>query len=131
MHLVGLTAMGGAVAAPYALAADKTPTKMQISAQAAPDKHGKSGIAAAGSVTPAPPAGQRVVVKYFKRHNGKWVLRETHRPKLGSDGVYETAFYPRAKHGTCKLAGHYKGDANFDGSHAKTVFDCATGEVKQ
>src|SRR4051812_42673862 len=92
MHVAGLAAVGGLVARPQALAADKTPTTMQISAGPAPGRAGKPGVGAAGGVTPAPSAGERVVVKYFKRHNGHWVLRAPRHPKLDGEGVYQTTF---------------------------------------
>jgi hypothetical protein len=84
-----------------------------------------------GSVVPAPAAGEKVVVKYFKRHSGDWVLRGTHRPKTNDQGLFDTAFKPVAKHGTCKLTARYKGDDTYEASHTKVVIDCATGQVKQ
>ena len=94
------------------------------------DKHGQQGQGVGAVVSPSPPAGEKVVVKYFKRKNGQWVLLGKHRPKLNSQGVAETAFYPKVKHGTCKLTGRYPGDNKYDASKRKMVYDCATGEPK-
>jgi len=133
VQIMGLAVAGGLVLAPD-MAVAKTATETHIlstSHVGGGDTGTKEGQGVAGSVTPAPPAGERVVVKYFKRHNGDWVLRDTHRPKLDDNGVFTTAFRPAAKHGTCKLTARYRGDDTYDPSRDKVVIDCATGQLKQ
>jgi len=130
MNLVGFAAVGGLVAGPASATVSKTQTQTQLAFQPAPDKNGQQGQGVGAVVSPSPPAGEKVVVKYFKRKNGQWMRLGVHRPKLNSQGVAETAFYPKVKHGTCKLTGRYPGDNKYDASKGKMVYDCATGEPK-
>src|SRR4051812_34106760 len=119
--MVGAAVTAGLLLAPEAAVA-KTATQTQQMFQPAPDKNGKPGLGIATGVSPAPPAGERVAVKYFKRANGQWVLRAAHHPKLNKDGLAQTRFYPKATHGTCKVTGRYPGDDKYAGSRAKMVF---------
>ena len=123
----------GLVLAPN-VAVAKTATQTQIlstSHVGGGDTGTREGQGVVGSVTPAPPAGEKVVVKYFKRHNGVWNLRGKHRPKTDGEGSFQTAFRPAAKHGTCKVTARYRGDDTYDASRDKVIIDCATGQLKR
>ena len=131
--VLGVAVAGGLVLAPN-VAVAKTATQTQIlstSHVGGGDTGTREGQGVVGSVTPAPSAGEKIVVKYFKRRNGNWNLRGTHRPKTDGEGSFQTAFRPSAKHGTCKVTAHYRGDDTYDASRDKVIIDCATGALKR
>lgn len=85
-----------------------------------------------GNVTPDR-AGEHVVVKYFHRHSGSWVLKATKRGKLDAGPSGPGSYFVEVKaqnKGTCKLVVTYPGDSTYAASHARKVITCSTGLPK-
>jgi len=106
---------------------DDTRTTVSVKVLAA-----KHRVSVHGRLSPARP-GKHMVVKLFRKHNGKWVRIGTKRPTLKgrsdlnadgfTDSRYATAF-ARAKRGSCKVVAAYPGDPKFSGSKAVKLFRC-------
>ena len=79
-----------------------------------------------GYVDPVPDGGD-VVVKYFKRKQGDWVLLHKEQAVFSDFGMWNAAFDQKATKGTCKLVANYKGTADFGASQAARKIDCGTG----
>jgi Calx-beta domain len=106
---------------------DDTRTTVSVKVLAA-----KHRVSVHGRLSPARPR-KHMVVKLFRKHNGKWVRLALRRPTLkGStdlngdgftDSRYVTAF-GRPKRGSCKVVAAYPGDPKFSGSQASKLFRC-------
>jgi Calx-beta domain len=106
---------------------DDTRTTVSVKVLAA-----KHRVSVRGRLSPARPR-KHMVVKLFRKHNGKWVRLALKRPTLkGStdlngdgftDSRYVTAF-GRPKRGSCKVVAAYPGDPKFSGSQASKLFRC-------
>ena len=106
---------------------DDTRTTVSVKVLAA-----KHRVSVHGRLSPARP-GKHMVVKLFRKHNGKWVRIALKRPTLKgktdlngdgyTDSLYATAF-GRPKRGSCKVVAAYPGDPKFSGSKAVKLFRC-------
>src|SRR5262249_9196267 len=93
-------------------------TKTTVTVTVVAPKH---RVAVHGRLTPARPRNH-MVVKLFRKRNGRWVRIGLKRPALkgsmdlNGDGIkdsrYATAF-TRAKRGSCKIVATYPGDSTF------------------
>lgn len=85
-----------------------------------------------GNVSPDRP-GEKVLVKYYKRSSGSWVLKAKKSAAIDSGPTGPGSFFlevPAVNRGTCKIVAKYAGDATYAASHVTRVVGCATGEVK-
>jgi Calx-beta domain-containing protein len=106
---------------------DDTRTTVAVKVRAA-----KHRVAVHGRLSPARPR-KHMVVKLFRKQNGKWVRIGLKRPTLkGSadlngdgftDSRYGTSF-GRPKRGSCKAVAAFPGDSKFAGSKKTKLFRC-------
>ncbi len=80
--------------------------------------------------------GDRIIIKYFKRHSGTWVLKAKKRGVIGKGDAAPgpSWFYvevPAVNRGLCKVVAKYPGNDTYAASHAKAVVKCATGLSRQ
>jgi len=106
---------------------DDTRTTVTVKVVAA-----KHRVAVHGLLSPARP-GKHMVVKLFRKHNGKWVRIGRKRPglkgstDLNGDGFTDSRYaaaFGRPKRGSCKVVAAYPGDPRFTGSTRTKLFRC-------
>jgi hypothetical protein len=106
---------------------DKTPTTTTLRVTK------RRRVIAKRLVTPAVP-GKAMVVKLFRKRDGRWVRIATRRPTLGAardlngdgrtESIYKTRFSKPRRGRVCKVVSRYRRDAKHLGSRATNRFRC-------
>jgi hypothetical protein len=72
-------------------------------------------------------SNKKVVVKYFKKVDGSWVVKYKHTYTTGGMGLVYADWTPVAK-GTCKILAKFNGTDKYAPSKDSAVINCATGQ---